>query len=1257
MRRGIYVVLLILLASSLGIYAVPAAASNVVTAPSISGFKFQGQLSSSAMIPVTVLIPLRNSQLLYSMLQSVSTPGSSSYGHFITQAQAQKLFYPVAQYENVMNYLKSKGFIIYSEALDSAIVAYGTPSMISKYLGLTVDLYSNGSISYYAAVGTSKLSGTSIYSSNITAFIIRPMAIVNTALSSQPNMTSPITGVPATQLRSVYGASGLLSKGYNGSGYTIGILDFYGDPYIAGQLQKFDSEYGIPNPPSFKTVAIGPYNPNLGIFEGWADEISLDVEISHTMAPGANITLYAANNALPLAPVIAQIVKLHAVNTLSQSFSIPESYIPTLGASGIMANVIMADQYYALGSLEGITFIASTGDAGGSGYSSGPEGTVGYPSTSPYVTAAGGTTVYMSGNSSYQTAWSNYGFVPFLVNYGGSTGGVSVLEPKPWYQDGLQSPKGYPDGRMVPDVSLDASVYPGTYIVFPGNVTYITGGTSEASPTLAGLLTLVMQYLGRPLGLINPALYKLGASAFTSITYGYNIPWVASSGYNLVTGLGSVNAQKLGEELNSTKSMSALNVTVYAYNSSMMPPANEEFYQGQQVYILAKVTLNGKPVTNGTFVGQLQALQGTEAVPMSFNSTIGLWQGNVTVPQNYDGIAYANVNGSYSGISGDGFTQAFLGYVVQALSPEIIYPESSEFGIPVIANITDLSGAPAQAGTFSFVPQFYSILNNTYTPSSPLTLSFAFPGLWEGMLVGTYPNGPVTLQFTGAYGYVEFMNGVDLQPMFILPQTEVEPGSVGPGQYIFVQGTPLPPLNVPFAISGQTGLPVYDNIIIGSNITASLVNQEGKVVSSVNIPFSETLGIYYGYIRVPENATPGLYTVLLNSNYSSITLGASIPGSFFGQVYVAPGYSVPSIRVVSQAYEGQNLNIIANISYQNGTEVRYGMYTAAIYPSSLQSGYGEYASYGVPLHYSQSANLWEGSVALSSPYTPFQYNISTGTVEVGNQGYSGPYDIFVSGISADGVPTSAVLAAQQPFYVNPILLIQGKSVINPEQTSQVAFMNDNITSAQLANDVLLGSNTITGNTSISYSTVNGTLYIKGSNAVIRSTSGNSIVAFDSNITLIDSGFKSVTLTGSHIALISSEITSISPALPTISIISPSSTVSYSSTIPFNVSVMGSDISSVNIYVDGTLVKSYPSGGMMGFSLSASSYPDGIHTVIVKAFQSDGLQSQASESFSTDYQLASVGAQLTNLAYIAIAIAAIGIIIAALALIVYFRKSH
>jgi subtilase family serine protease len=58
--------------------------------------------------------------------------------------------------------------------------------------------------------------------------------------------------------------------------------------------------------------------------------------------------------------------------------------------------VISADQYYALGAAEGITFIASTGDAGGSGYSAGPLGTPGYPSTSPFVTAVGGTAIASS---------------------------------------------------------------------------------------------------------------------------------------------------------------------------------------------------------------------------------------------------------------------------------------------------------------------------------------------------------------------------------------------------------------------------------------------------------------------------------------------------------------------------------------------------------------------------------------------------------------------------------------------------------------------------------------------------------------------------------------------------------------------------------------------------------------------------------------------------------------------------------------------
>jgi hypothetical protein len=51
----------------------------------------------------------------------------------------------------------------------------------------------------------------------------------------------------------------------------------------------------------------------------------------------------------------------------------------------------------------------------------------------------------------------------------------------------------------------------------------------------------------------------------------------------------------------------------------------------------------------------------------------------------------------------------------------------------------------------------------------------------------------VLLEGLGTFGYLPFMNGVDLQTMFILPETVVEPGAVAPGSYIIIQGLPLPP--------------------------------------------------------------------------------------------------------------------------------------------------------------------------------------------------------------------------------------------------------------------------------------------------------------------------------------------------------------------------------------------------------------------------------------------------------------------------------
>ena len=187
----------------------------------------------------------------------------------------------------------------------------------------------------------------------------------------------------------------------------------------------------------------------------------------------------------------------------------------------------------------GISFSASTGDVGASGYSGAPEGTPGYPATSPFVTACGGTTTYINENSDgsvanfEQTAWSNMAYIPNQVNEGGSTGGVSVMEPIPWYQANITSETelGYPNGRLTPDISFNANVFPGAIFVFPGDEEGISGGTSESSPLFAGLLTLVMGAIHNSTGLINPALSSLHLKtqqimphAFSPINFGYNDP-------------------------------------------------------------------------------------------------------------------------------------------------------------------------------------------------------------------------------------------------------------------------------------------------------------------------------------------------------------------------------------------------------------------------------------------------------------------------------------------------------------------------------------------------------------------------------------------------------------------------------------------------------------------------------------------------------------------------------------------------------------
>ena len=378
----------------------------------------------------------------------------------------------------------------------------------------------------------------------------------NTVTLSSPNGTVAYT--PA-QIRSAYGI-GSLSE--DGTGQTIAIVDAYDDPSIFPALDAFDSQFGLTSSgptlysqygpaSSFLTVlnqngqatSLPSTDPNGPGTDNWELEEELDVEWTHAIAPGAQIILVEANSQSlsDLMASVATAATQPGVSVVSMSWGFAEGQA-----------VFASDEatYDSVFTTPGVTFVASTGDYGAAD----PE----YPAFSPNVVAVGGTSLTLNADNSYnsETGWGYYS--NSVGAFIGSGGGISLYEPEPAYQQGVQS-TGY---RTTPDVSLVADPATGAWIADPYNLNpsnpfEVVGGTSLSAPAWAGLLALVNQ--GRAaagestLNSSSPtdtqqALYMLPQSDYNVIASGSN-GYSAGAGYNLVTGLGTPVANMLVPDL------------------------------------------------------------------------------------------------------------------------------------------------------------------------------------------------------------------------------------------------------------------------------------------------------------------------------------------------------------------------------------------------------------------------------------------------------------------------------------------------------------------------------------------------------------------------------------------------------------------------------------------------------------------------------------------------------------------------------------
>jgi subtilase family serine protease len=366
------------------------------------------------------------------------------------------------------------------------------------------------------------------------------------------------------QIRTAYGLNGLIDAGMVGAGQTIILIESYGSPTIAADLEAFDAGYGLPAPPSLTVLApLGsvPWDPNTYPLQpGWGYETTLDVEWAHAMAPGAAIVVLtspvAETEGVQGLPEFLQLEKYaldnHLGQIVSQSWAATENTLFDAAGREVIANY---SAFYARAVTEHVTVLAAAGDTGSSSYSNAagtkyyPFPTVNFPASSPLVTAVGGTALNLepSGKYLFETVWNDAGCCA-----GG--GGISQVFAEPGYQqtslpESVQEQLG--GMRGMPDVSYNAAVdndFIWVYVSFPGSGGpgwAGIGGTSEGSPQWAGIIADLNQYAGKPLGFLNPALYALGgAGLFGSfgrdITAGDNqlryVPGAVAPGYAATRG-------------------------------------------------------------------------------------------------------------------------------------------------------------------------------------------------------------------------------------------------------------------------------------------------------------------------------------------------------------------------------------------------------------------------------------------------------------------------------------------------------------------------------------------------------------------------------------------------------------------------------------------------------------------------------------------------------------------------------------------------
>jgi subtilase family serine protease len=574
-----------------------------------AGATITGTVSPATRLRVTVTLKPRDPAALAAYARAVSTPGSSNYRRYLTPAEFGRRFGATpAQVAVVRESLRARGLRPGPASAGAlSVPVSATAALLERAFSISLQtLALPGRLSAIAAsrapaIGASAAAAIQSVVGLSTVSAPHPLLVRAPGTATRDALAGPhvATGGPqpcaaalsaapsqtaytADQIASAYGFSGLYKAGVGGAGVTVAVYEL--EPHDSADIAAYQACYG-----THATITNVAVDGGTGGGAG-TGEAALDIENLIGLAPNVNVLVYQGPNSNSGNPgsgpydTFSTIINQDRARVVSVSWGQCES---ALGQPDAAAENTLFQQ----ATVQGQSIVAAAGDSGAEdcdngGAPSQTQAAVDDPSSQPYVTGVGGTSLQALGPRPTESVWNSGGTaVSGTIQPGAGGGGISTFWPMPAAQAdaaaalGVRSPVaagsncGSAGGycRAVPDVSADADPSTGYLIYWNGGGSVTgqpsgwqgIGGTSGTAPLWSALLALAdasPACATSPVGYADPALYRAASTSyaadFNDVTTGNNDftgtnggRYAATPGYDPASGLGTPNAAALAASL------------------------------------------------------------------------------------------------------------------------------------------------------------------------------------------------------------------------------------------------------------------------------------------------------------------------------------------------------------------------------------------------------------------------------------------------------------------------------------------------------------------------------------------------------------------------------------------------------------------------------------------------------------------------------------------------------------------------------------